>query len=291
MKTKFIVNPIAGLGKQKNIKKILDRYLDKNRFNFDIIYTEKHLHAKELAKQAVKEKYDLIISVGGDGTLNQISSELIGTNVAIGVIPAGSGNGFGLHFGIKKNIKKAVKQLNNSEIKKVDTATANGIPFVNVSGVGFDAHIAKLFSTLKKRGLINYLKLIVQELNYKSKEYNIEFEDKVRKLNAILISFANASQYGNNFKISPNSNIEDGLLDFVIVKDLPKWEIPFLLFKIAIGKANKCKYIEIIRTKKMKITSSENIIHLDGEPKQINTSIEVICNKSSLYIFVPNGKK
>ena len=291
MKTKFIVNPIAGLGKQKNIKKILDRYLDKNRFNFDIIYTEKHLHAKELAKQAVKEKYDLIISVGGDGTLNQISSELIGTNVAIGVIPAGSGNGFGLHFGIKKNIKKAVKQLNNSEIKKVDTATANGIPFVNVSGVGFDAHIAKLFSTLKKRGLINYLKLIVQELNYKSKEYDIEFEHQVRKLNAILISFANASQYGNNFKISPKSNIEDGLLDFVIVKDLPKWEIPFLLFKIAIGKANKCKYIEIIRTKKMKITSSENIIHLDGEPKQINTSIEVICNKSSLYIFVPNGKK
>ena len=133
MKTKFIVNPIAGLGKQKNIKKILDRYLDKNRFNFDIIYTEKHLHAKELAKQAVKEKYDLIISVGGDGTLNQISSELIGTNVAIGVIPAGSGNGFGLHFGIKNNMIQAVKQLNNSKIKKVDSATANGIPFVNVS--------------------------------------------------------------------------------------------------------------------------------------------------------------
>ena len=291
MKTKFIVNPIAGIGKQKNIKKILDRYLDKNRFKFDIIYTEKHLHAKELAKQAVKEKYDLIVSVGGDGTLNQISSELIGTNVAIGIIPAGSGNGFGLHFGIKNNMKQAVKQLNHSEIKKVDSATANGISFVNVSGIGFDAHIARLFSDLKKRGLINYLKLIVQELNYKSKEYNIEFEHQVRKLNAILISFANASQYGNNFKISPNSNIEDGLLDFVIIKDLPKWKIPFLLFKIAIGKANKCKHIEIIRTKKMKITSSENIIHLDGEPKQINTSVEVICNKRSLYIFVPDGKK
>ena len=149
--------------------------------------------------------------------------------------------------------------------------------------------LLKLFSTLKE--IINYLKLIIQELNYKSKEYNIEFEHKVRKLNAILISFANASQYGNNFKISPNSNIEDGLLDFVIIKDLPKWKIPLLLFKIAIGKANKCKYIEIIRTKKMKINSSENIIHLDGEPKQISTSVEVICNKRSLYIFVPNGKK
>ena len=188
-------------------------------------------------------------------------------------------------------MKQAVKQLNHSEIKKVDSATANGISFVNVSGIGFDAHIARLFSDLKKRGLINYLKLIVQELNYKSKEYNIEFEHQVRKLNAILISFANASQYGNNFKISPNSNIEDGLLDFVIIKDLPKWKIPFLLFKIAIGKANKCKHIEIIRTKKMKITSSENIIHLDGEPKKINTSVEVICNKRSLYIFVPDGKK
>ena len=291
MKTKFIVNPIAGRAKQRNIKKILDRYLDKNRFKFDIIYTEKHLHAKELAKQAVKEKYDLIIAVGGDGTLNQISSELIGTNVAIGVIPAGSGNGFGLHFGIKNNMIQAVKQLNNSKIKKVDSATANGIPFVNVSGIGFDAHIAKLFSSLKKRGFINYLKLIIKEINYKSNIYNIEFEKEVRRLKAILISFANASQYGNNFKISPHSNIEDGMLDFVILKDIPKWKIPYILFKIAIGKANECKCIEIIRTKKMKITSSENIIHLDGEPHQINTSFEVICNKRSLYIFVPDEKK
>ena len=291
MKTKFIVNPISGTNKQKNIDSILKKYLDTKRFRYDITYTERQLHAREITKKAVKEKYKLIICVGGDGTLNEITSVLIGTNVAVGVIPAGSGNGFALHNGVKRNIKLAIKQLNNSKIKKVDSANVNGKTFVNVSGIGFDAHIANLFSKLKTRGFSNYIMLILMELNYLAKEYTIEYDEEKRKLKAILISFANASQYGNNFKISPKASITDGKLDFVLLKNIPKWKIPFLLLKIAIGQAHKSKYIEIIRVKKMIVRTKENNIHLDGEPLKINTDIEISCINKSLHIFVPNEKK
>lgn len=291
MKTKFIVNPISGTNKQKNIDSILKKYLDTKRFRYDITYTERQLHAREITKKAVKEKYKLIICVGGDGTLNEITSVLIGTNVAVGVIPAGSGNGFALHNGVKRNIKLAIKQLNNSKIKKVDSANVNGKTFVNVSGIGFDAHIANLFSKLKTRGFSNYIMLILKELNYHAKEYTIEYDEEKRKLKAILISFANASQYGNNFKISPKASITDGKLDFVLLKNIPKWKIPLLLFKIAIGQAHKSKYIEIISVKKMIIKTKENRIHLDGEPFKINTDLEISCVNKSLHIFVPYEKK
>jgi len=289
MKTKFIINPISGTGKQKHIENIIEQYLDKNRFEYDICFTEYSLHAKEIAKQAKQEDYKLIVAVGGDGTVNEISSELIGSEVALSIIPAGSGNGLAFHFGIKRNLTAAVLQLNTSETKTIDSGTANGIPFVNVSGIGFDAHISHLFLNLKERGFSNYIKLIFKEINYKAKDYTICYNGMERKVNAILISFANATQYGNNFQISPNSKIDDGLIDFVIVKDMARWKIPHFLFKIAQGKIESSDFVEIIRTEKMKIKSKDQLIHLDGEPKKINGNIEVVINKNSLKIFVPNG--
>ena len=288
MKTKFIVNPISGKNKQKNIEKILDRYLNKNRFKYDISYTKKKLHAKEIAEQAIKDNYKIIISVGGDGTLNEITSRMIGENVIVGVIPAGSGNGFAFHFNIHYNIIKAVKQLNSSKIKEIDSATANEMTFINVSGIGFDAYIAKLFSISNERGFLNYIKLIFKNLGYKSRDYKIEYNNQKRKINAILISFANASQYGNNFKISPNSKTDDGLLDFVIINDMPRWNIPFFLIKIARGKIQNSRFVEIIKAKSMKIISNEDIIHLDGEPKSIKNDLTIKIQPKSLKILVPN---
>jgi len=288
MKTKFIVNPISGKNKQKNIEQILDRYLDKNRFDYDISYTKKKLHAKELAEQAIKDNHKIIVSVGGDGTLNEITSEVIGKDIIVGVIPAGSGNGFALHFNIHNNIIKAVKQLNSSKIKEIDSATANGMNFINVSGIGFDAYIAKLFSKSIERGFLNYIKLIFKNLGYKAQDYTIEYNDQRRKINAILISFANASQYGNNFKISPNAKTDDGLLDFVIINDMPRWKIPIFLLKIARGKIKNSRFVEIIKAKEMKIISNEEIIHLDGEPKSLKNDLTIKIKPKSLKILVPN---
>lgn len=289
MKIKFIVNPISGNGKQKDIESLINKYLDKEKFDFDISITERSLHAAEICKTAIDNKYEAIIAVGGDGTINEICGELIGTDIALGIIPAGSGNGLAFHFGINRKIAESIKQLNTSQIEIVDSCTANGIPFVNVSGIGFDAHIANLFHHLTKRGFRNYIKLIFKEINYKPKKYIIKYDGKTREVKALLISFANATQYGNNFRISPKSEIDDGLIDFVIVRNMPKIKIPQFLLKIARGKVNSSEYVEIIQTKEMEIISDERIIHLDGEPHEINNNVIVKNNPKSLKVLIPNG--
>ena len=288
MKTKIIINPISGGGKNKDIEDIINKYLDKQRFQYDIHITTHPLHAKEITKQAIKEDYEAIIGVGGDGTINEIASEVIGTNISIGIIPNGSGNGFAFHLGTKKNIKESVLQLNSSQERTIDTGIANGESFINVSGIGFDAYIAKLFSISIERGFLNYIKLIFKNLGYKAQDYTIEYNDQRRKINAILISFANASQYGNNFRISPDSKIDDGLIEFVIIKDMARWKVPMFLLKIARGEIKKSPFVEIIQAKSMEIRSNEKIIHLDGETKEIKKDVIINIHPKSLKVLMPN---
>ena len=288
MKIRFIINPISGIGKQKGIEDVIKRYLV---FSYDIVYTKKCGDATILSKKAIKDKKDIVIAVGGDGTVSECSKALIGSNVAIGVIPCGSGNGFAYHIGMKRDIKKAILQLNISTLKTIDSCTANDERFVNVSGIGFDAHIANLFANNKKRGLFNYLKLIIKELSYQPEYYKIEYNNTKKEVKAYLIAFANTSQYGNDFEISPFAKLDDGLIDFVIVKVFSKWKIPFFLLKVAKGKVHLSKNVEIIKSKEMSIESKNRLVHLDGEPKELKSPIIVKVKPRTLKIFSPNGKK
>jgi len=284
MKIRFIINPISGTGKQKGIEEHITKHLD----NFEIIHTRKSGDAIRISKEAANENIDAVIAVGGDGTVNECLKGLVNTNTALGVIPCGSGNGFAYHIGMDRTIEKAVKQLKNIQIKHIDTCTANGVPFVNVAGIGFDAHISNLFTTLKIRGLINYLKIILKELSYKPQDYTIKYNDIERKVTAYMISCFNASQYGNDAIIVPMADIQDGLIDFVIVKDFPKWKIPLCLLKIITRKVHLSKYVEIIQCNKMTITAEDTLIHLDGEPFKSSNPIEITLLPKSLKILIPN---
>jgi diacylglycerol kinase (ATP) len=287
MKIRFIINPIAGTGKQKGIKDTIAKHLD----NYDIVYTQKGGDATRLSSEAVRDDIDAVIAVGGDGTVNECLIGLVNTKTALGVIPCGSGNGFAYHIGMYRTVEKAIVQLKNAKIETIDSCTANGAPFVNVSGIGFDAHISNLFAGLKERGFINYVKLILKELSYKPQEYTLQYEGIKRKIKAYMISFANASQYGNNARISPMADLQDGLLDFVIIKAFPKWQIPFFLLKVARGKTHFSKYVEIIQSKHMKISANNTLLHLDGEPYKAKNPVEIQLLPKSLKILMPNGKK
>jgi len=287
MKIRFIINPVSGTGKQKGIEQCIAMHFD----NYDIVRTQKSGDATSLSKVAIEEEFDAIIAVGGDGTVNECAKALIGSNTSLGVIPCGSGNGFAFHNGMDSNIEKAIIQLKNAYIKTIDSCTANGMPFVNVSGIGFDAHIANLFANLTNRGFSNYIKLIYNELQYKARDYTLNYDGNTEHINALLISFANTAQWGNNFQISPNAKTDDGLIDFVIVKDFARWKVPSFLLKVANGKAHLSKFVRIIQTDKMTITSNEEIIHLDGEPKVTETTLVINIAPKSLKILVPNGKE
>ena len=287
MKIKFIINPISGTGKQKGIEKHITKYIK----DFEIVYTKKSGDAKIISMNSAEEKLDVVIAVGGDGTVNECLKGLVNTNTALGVIPCGSGNGFAYHIGMHNNIEKAIKQLNNSRIEVIDSGAVNGFPFVNVSGVGFDAHIADLFLTLKVRGFFSYIKLIINQLNYNANEYRIFYNNIERKVKAYMINFANASQYGNNAKISPNADFKDGLIDFVIVNNFPKWKIPNFILMLLTGRIHLSNYVEIIKCDKMTIKTENTNLHLDGEPLKTSSPIEVTIIPKSLKILMPNEKK
>lgn len=288
LKTLFIINPIAGIGKQKNIEIIIDQCIDKQKFLYDLKFTSYSGHATKLTKEALSNNYKIIIAVGGDGTVSECSKELIGTEICMAVIPCGSGNGFAYHIGIERDIKKALIQLNSNTIKYIDTCEVNNLPFVNVSGIGFDAHIAKIFATTVVRGFFSYIKICLRELSYEALEYEIEYNNIKRKIKAYAIVFANTSQYGNDARIAPNAKIDDGLIDFVIINKFPSWQIPFFLYNVLKGKILQNKNVEIILSKDMKISSNEPFAHLDGEIKYFTNPINVKISDKKLKILVPN---
>ncbi len=288
MKIRFIINPISGTGKQKYIEKKIKNNL---QFTYDIFYTKKQGDATKLSYKAIKENIDVIVAVGGDGTVNECAKALIGSNVGIGVIPCGSGNGFANHIGMNSTIAKAIIQLNTSKFSLIDSCSVNGETFVNVSGIGFDAHIANLFGKDKKRGLSNYMKIIIKELFYSPQFYTIEYNDIKKKIRAYLIAFANASQYGNNYTISPTAKIDDQLIDFVIIKEFPLYKIPLLLLRLITGRLYLSKYVEIIKSEKMVINTNIKLIHIDGEPKKFESPIIIKSNPKSLKIFSPYEKR
>ena len=290
MKVKFIINPNAGTGKQIGIEKILSKYFN---FKYEIIYTKAKGDAIKIINNKINNNdTNIIIAIGGDGTVNECLRALIGKDIALGVIPCGSGNGFAYHIGMNKNIKNSVIQLNNCIIKDIDCFHLNKIPFVNIAGIGFDAHIASLFNNNKKRGFLSYIKLIFKELSYNANNYKIRYNEKKEEVKAYFIAFANTSQYGNNAQISPQAKIDDKLLDVVIVKAFAKWKIPLFLFRMLTGTLHSSRYVRIIRTQQIQINNNEsNSIHVDGEPYIITGPITVKLYSKKLKIFTPYVKE
>ena len=202
----FIINPISGTGENKVVEKIIKKELAYSKFEVSIRYTEAVGHATEIAKEGVKACVDVIVAVGGDGSVNEVAKGLIGTNVKMGIIPTGSGNGFARHLNIPMDKRKAVILLNKLYSKSVDTASVNDQLFVGTAGVGFDAHIGLKFDEASTRGFWTYLKLTFKEyFNYKEQSYQIAIDQK-KTINekAFFMSFCNINQWGNNVFVSPN---------------------------------------------------------------------------------------
>lgn len=294
----FIVNPISGVGRQKEISKMLGMYLDLQKFSFEICFTEYRGHATSLSKSGIERDFDLIVAVGGDGTVNEVASALTNSNICMGIIPVGSGNGLARHLKIPMQINNAIKVINREAIKVIDTATINGNGFVNVAGIGFDAHIAHLFAQTKKRGAIPYMKFMTAEFyKYKAANYQVLIDETPYHLSAFLISFANSSQFGNNAYISPHAVIDDGLIDVCMLQEFPMIESGALAVKLMNKRIDKSKYMTIVRGRRVQIKSEKNIkAHIDGEPINLPKEINLEINAASLKMiynasFVPIIKK
>ena len=282
------MNPVSGGKKKDGVPQLIHQYLDATVFDATIVFTDGASHARQIAKEAVDDQYDLVTAVGGDGTVNEVASSLVGTNTTFGIIPCGSGNGLSRFLSIPMDIKKSIENLNTGRTEIIDSAEANGQTFFNMAGMGFDAHISEVFSHEKRRGFVTYIKSTFREINnYKPQTYHIEIDGKLYEREAFMLSFANSSQYGNNAHISPHASVQDGLIDVCIIKQFPIWRLIEMGIRMLRKTADKTGYVEIIRGKHIKITRDRSgPMHLDGEPHIIGTTVEINVVPASLKIIV-----
>ena len=278
----FIMNPISGTSDKKDIP-----YLIEEQFDYSIRKTEYAGHAYEIAKESKEQGIDIVVAVGGDGTVNEVGRALVHSNTALGIIPTGSGNGLARHLLIPMKIKGAIQVLNDCEITDLDYGIINEHPFFCTCGVGFDAFISEKFAEAGKRGPITYLENILKEgLKYKPETYEIEAENGTIKKKAFLISCANASQYGNNAYIAPQASMSDGMIDVIIMEPFDALEasqISIEMFNKTLDKNNK---IKTFRSKEIKIyRKAPGVIHYDGDPVETGKEIVVTLKEKGIKIL------
>lgn len=290
MKSKllFIVNPIAGSGRKNNVTTLIDKVIDKNMFDYQIKVWEKCDDVSNMVIQGMNEGVSIFAAVGGDGTVNEVAKSLIWTNKKLAIIPIGSGNGIARHMKIPINTQKALEIINKQKYSLHDTGIINSKPFIMCAGVGFDAHVAYLFSKSKTRGLSSYIKIIAHEFStYQSAKYKLCIDGKKYEKKAFLISVANCSQFGNNAWIAPQANSKDGILNITLIKPFLPFVAPILVRRLFLKTIHKSKHVETFTGKKIELTQQSNIAQFDGEAFDAGRKITIEINPASLYLITP----
>ena len=283
----FIINPLSGGKKKSEFPSLAAAHLDANKFDSEFVFTEWPTHANDLAIEAIDKKKDIVVSVGGDGTINEVASAVEGTDTLMGIIPFGSGNGLARSLDISLNNKKAIKILNNLKARHIDTAVLNDRKFFNMAGLGFDAHISAKFAQLKNRGLKGYIQTALKEVySYIPDNYDLIIDGHHYKREAFMISIANSCQYGNNAYISPEAKLDDGWLDVCIIKPFPLVQFPMVGYHLFNKTVHTTDYVEIIKGKDIRINRRlEGIVHIDGEPLNMDKEISIKVKPLSLGIL------
>lgn len=289
----FVVNPISGTQGKKAILKWIDERLDQSIYDYSIVKTEYAGHATQIAANAVQEKVDVVVAIGGDGTINEIARSLVHTNTALGIIPCGSGNGLARHLRIPMEPKAAIDVLNRGHELCIDYGKINNIPFFCTCGVGFDAFISLKFADSGKRGLLTYLENTLHEsLTYQPETYEIENEEGTMKYKAWLIACGNASQYGNDAYIAPQASLTDGLMDVTIMEPFTVLDVPSLSFQLFNKTIDQNSRVKTMRAKKIKIHRvNDGVMHFDGDPLMAGKELEVEIVPAGLRVIASEKKK
>lgn len=298
MKTKakrsfcFIVNPIAGT--KNNIKycQEIQEIIEKIKFpDIDIQFIV--LGGKGQVSQITKELNNdncTIVSVGGDGTFNEIASSLVNTNTPIAIIPRGSGNGLARMIKIPNRKKEIAEYLLQGDVIKVDAGKVNDNYFFCTCGVGFDAHIASVFNKGKQRGSKQYVQHILKLLlSYNPIQAEFTIDGVEYKGKYFLVTFSNANQYGNNAFIAPNANLSDGLLQVTILHPFPQALAPLIATALLGGFIDKIPYVETLTMHEAEIISmSSNCFHCDGESLvEMKFPIKITGINHAIQLLVP----
>ena len=281
MRPLFVINPISGKGRRSKIVSLLEQR------GFDYVLTSAPGDAERIAATT---DADVVVAVGGDGTVNEVARSLVHSQTALGIIPCGSGNGLARHLCIPLDPRKAISLINRACIESLDYGVINDLPFFCTCGMGFDAFISLKFAGAGKRGPLTYIENVLKEgLKYKPETYEVEIEDEKepKKYNAFLIACANASQYGNNAYIAPKATMTDGLMDVIIMEPFTAFDAPQISIDIINKTLDKNSKIKTLRAKRIHIHRSQpGAIHYDGDPIMTGKDVDVHIEERGIRIII-----
>lgn len=284
----FIVNPISGGKSKARLVKLINERFNKSIVDYSIIETTHKGHAGEIAKANLNSS-DIIVAVGGDGTINEVAKVLVNTQTIFAVIPAGSGNGFARHFKIPLDYKRALDLIAAGSVLQVDAGYLDNEPFFCTSGTGIDAETGHYFNQLDNRGLINYARSLIRLFfQYRPKKYEVIIDDTTHQFEAYFVTVANISQFGYNFKIAPAASMTDGLLDVVVMKRFPKLKVFWIALRSVFGHIDRCSSVWHHQARNVIVRSEhdENIVHLDGEPQEHSGELVYSVGSGVLKVIV-----
>ena len=288
----FILNPIAGKGNHNVGKVFLEKYFDSSYFTISVKETKYKKHAIQLTKTAIQEGADIVVACGGDGTINEVATALVDTEIKLGIIPIGSGNGLASNLKIPKNTTKAIKAIKAAETTKIDVGSVNGTYFFSNTGFGFDADVIKNYEASERRTLSYYIKASLASFkNYnKNKELVVKINGVNEVINPFLIFISNSNELGYKMSLTPKASLQDGLLDVVIVPKIGK--LKMLLFGICmlIKKPELLKWVQCFRTNSLSLFRTKGTCfqsQIDGELVTIQApSVSVTIKNKALNVIV-----
>ncbi|MCB0400980.1 MAG: hypothetical protein KDD41_02775, partial [Flavobacteriales bacterium] len=231
---------------------------------------------------------DIIVAVGGDGSVNEIARGLINQPCTLAIIPTGSGNGLARHLNIPMNLSKALDRIKAGKAISIDSVQINNEYFFCTAGAGFDAYVGWKFATAKKRGFWSYTKIVMKSiLSYQPQPIRIKVgEEEHRFDNPLFATCANANQFGNNVIISPRSVINDGHIRFIEIDKFPLIYYPVFGYYLLTKKLYNFKYYFEVKAKEITIFISNEDIHIDGEPVNLGNVLNIKVIPGSLNVIL-----
>lgn len=282
----LIINRQAGHKEGAKTLDIVVPYLKKNNCLVDYSFTNHPKHATELASQASASGFDLVVAVGGDGTVNETALGLIGTDTPMGIIPMGSGNGLARELGISMDMHKSARTLIEGNTLHLDVCSLNHQRFLCTSGIGFDAMVADKMSKASSRGFLKYVQLVIQEsFFFKPTNVKMRIDGALVEAPVFLITFANASQFGNNAFIAPAASMTDGLIDVVVVRKFAKIWMPFFAIALFSKLVPRLPFVDCYKARNIELEVADTpYFHFDGEPGKLSVPAQIGIDPQKIWV-------
>jgi diacylglycerol kinase (ATP) len=290
VKVRAVLNPRAGLASQRALAAVQS---SAHFRGVDVKITGAPGDARRFSAEAAEQGFDAVLSLGGDGTANEVAWGLLGSPTALGLVPVGSGNGLARTLGIPLPPVLALRSLEDAAVRAMDVGMANGKPFLNVAGAGFDATVGRDFHQHGRaggrRGVWTYVRLgLRRSWSYRAEAWTLSAGEKQFEGRALVIAFVNGRQYGGGATIAPGARLDDGLLDVIVIEDASRFQMIWNASRMFLGGIDKIAFYRHLPAASARLSGTAPLLHhRDGEPEDMIDALDVTVRPLALKVLVP----